>query len=337
MYLKSRCTLILLFTLFLINGSYGKTALDESCVIDKVQHMHGNTTIEEVRSLCHKSESVSANHNDESTRSDTGNKTDGINRIRRSGFLNAYHRNYFMPFSYVRNNNELLVTDNTAVESLNNFESKFQLSFQFNLYDDLWLQGDSLNFAFTMKSYWQSYNREESYPFRESNYEPEFFYAFSPKWWPFKADEKFFQLGLSHQSNGRDRPLSRSWNRLYANMVWHKGNWQHDFKTWWRIPQKRRIEGEPGGDDNPDIEKFMGHFEYQASYFFGEHEFSGLMRHNLRSDTKGALQLEWAFPLGTDRFKGFLQYHLGYGESLLDYDTATERVGLGILLTDLFQ
>ena len=63
--------------------------------------------------------------------------------------------------------------------------------------------------------------------------------------------------------------------------------------------------------------------------------FPVMFRHNLRSDSKGAMQLEWVFPLWSNRVRGIMQYHLGYGETLLDYNVSTERLGIGILLTDL--
>jgi phospholipase A1 len=59
-----------------------------------------------------------------------------------------------------------------------------------------------------------------------------------------------------------------------------------------------------------------------------------MVRNNLQyPKNRGALQLEWSIPL-FERVSGYLQYYVGYGENLLDYNYRVNRIGFGVILTD---
>ena len=252
--------------------------------------------------------------------------------------LLAHKRNYLLPLTYAANpNNEVYEAGSSDFgEDLDNLEIQFQLSIKAVLAEDLFTDADALYVGATVKAFWQAYNKDISAPFRETNYEPELFWVTPVPWTIFGGDATLFALGLSHQSNGRSLPYSRSWNRLYGSVIWERWRYVFHLKAWWRIPEDEKDDPlDPEGDDNPDIEDFMGNFEFSVAYRKFDHEVSVMLRNNLDTkDNRGAIQVDWTFPLQR-RFRGYLQFFNGYGESLIDYDAHIERIGVGILLSDL--
>ena len=66
---------------------------------------------------------------------------------------------------------------------------------------------------------------------------------------------------------------------------------------------------------------------------FGPRSLTVRLRNNLREENKGAVELDWSFPL-TPRVKGFIQYFEGYGESLIEYNHYQKRFGFGFKISD---
>jgi len=212
---------------------------------------------------------------------------------------------------------------------------KFQISIKVPLNStDIFTEGDSFDFAFTLKSWWQLYNQELSRPFRETNYQPELFYTAPLSWSPYGGKTNAV-VGFEHQSNGRTQLLSRSWNRLYTTFTFAKDNYAVSFRPWYKIPEgDKETTAEESGNDNIDISDYMGHFDLTVIYKWDSVEFSALARRNFK-ENKGALELGMTFPL-SGKLKGYLQVTSGYGESLIDYNHSQETVGLGIALTEMF-
>ncbi len=251
--------------------------------------------------------------------------------------LLAHKRNYFLPFTWAKEPNNAVFDNNGGADgSLDNLEAQFQISLKLPFAEGLFTEQGTLYGAFTLRAFWQVYNKDISAPFRETNYEPEIFWITPVPWTVFGGDATLVALGLSHQSNGRTQPYSRSWNRVYGSLIWERWRYVFHLKAWWRIPEDEKDDpSDPEGDDNPDIEDYMGNFEFTMVYRQANHEYSAQLRNNLDFDENyGALQLDWTFPL-SGRFRGYLQYFNGYGESLIDYNAHIQRIGIGILLTDL--
>ncbi len=252
--------------------------------------------------------------------------------------LLAHKRNYVLPLAYSNDpNDEVFEPDDSDFGiNLDHLEVVFQLSIKAPMAEGLFTAEDALFLGFTVRSFWQAYNSDISAPFRETNYEPEVFWVTPVPWNVFGGDASFVGLGLSHQSNGRSQLFSRSWNRIYATLGWERWRWVFAFKVWYRIPEDDKDDPlDPDGDDNPDIEDYMGNFEFNVVFRKNDQEFGTMIRNNLDTDeNRGAVQFDWTFPLHR-RFRGYVQVFNGYGESLIDYDANITRVGIGILLSDL--
>jgi len=204
-----------------------------------------------------------------------------------------------------------------------------QLSFKVKAKEAVFGQDNvDLWFGYTVTSFWQAYNKGISSPFRETNYEPEAMLVFRTNYTLAGFRGRFVNLGLVHQSNGRSQPLSRSWNRVYAQFGLERGNLAVLIRPWYRIPEK--VED----DDNPDIENYMGYGDLQLVYSKGRNAYSLLLRDNLKhSDNHGAMQFSWSFPL-YGRLKGYVKYFNGYGESLIDYNYRQQTLGVGVSLAE---
>jgi len=210
---------------------------------------------------------------------------------------------------------------------------KVESQFQISLKVPIWLNVfDSFDVyaAYTNRSFWQVYNSDISSPFRETNHEPEIWAQFTPSWEVLGFTNLANSFGIVHQSNGQGGELSRSWNRIYANFVFARGNFALGIKPWIRISE------EASNDDNPDIADYMGHFELRAGYRWNEQVFSIMTRNNLESGfDRGAVEFGWSFPLWKYPYlNGYIQYFYGYGESLIDYNQRVNRIGIGISLND---
>ena len=246
--------------------------------------------------------------------------------IRNPFGITPHRPNYFLPLTYNNNPNPDPFESGLGVPDLDPVEIKFQISFKIPLLTGVFDDSKRLYFAYSQISFWQAYNSDQSSPFRETNHEPELMLTLGNDWRLFGFTNRLNVFGFAHQSNGRTEPLSRSWNRLYAQFILERGNLVLSIKPWWRIPESEE------DDDNPDIESYLGHAEFQLLYARESRSRSATLRYN-PSSGRGSLQLDWTFPVD-GRLKGYLQYFNGYGESLIDYDARSHRIGVGVLLTD---
>ena len=209
---------------------------------------------------------------------------------------------------------------------VNAAEAKYQISFKTKLWEGLVGHHGDLWLGYTQLSNWQAYNKSFSAPFRETDYEPELMAVFRTNLdagLGFKV--KMLSVGLNHQSNGRGQPLSRSWNRLMVQGGVERDNFALLLRTW------KRFEESAAKDDNPDISRYLGYGDLQATWRLDAHELSLNLRPGFYS--RGSAQLDWTFPIHRN-LKGYLQFFTGYGETLIDYNHRQSIFGLGVSLVD---
>ena len=277
--------------------------------------------------------SINAQQNDEAApESILDDRSESVDQAVSNPFALSQHRlNYILPFTYVSNPNTLSASGLNN-ENVDHLEAKYQISVKLPIYQEA-QSTSGLYLGFTAVSYWQVYNSEASKPFRETNYEPELFYAWRNElsFAGFKFNQ--IRLGLSHQSNGQSGLRSRSWNRLFASAMFSDDDSFYHIKAWYRIKEDQKDDPfDAAGDDNPDITTFMGHTEFGYGTKLGEFNIMALVRNNLKtSNNKGSVELNLSYPIST-RYDFLMQYFNGYGDSLVDYNHHQQRIGFGIQL-----
>lgn len=249
--------------------------------------------------------------------------------LRRGGFaLRPYRFNYVLPYAFNATPGREALQGSGTGREIRREEVKFQISFKTKLWRDVLGRDMDLWVAYTQLSFWQLYDFENSSPFRETDYEPELLLNFRTNYNLLGLRGRYVNVGFNHESNGRSEPLSRSWNRVVANFGFERDGFNVVVNTWYRIPENGME------DDNPGIERFLGYGQVNVHYLRDGHMAGLFLRNNLRGHgNKGALQLEWSFPLA--RFVGgYVQYFNGYGESLIDYRASASRIGAGFILKE---
>jgi phospholipase A1 len=245
-------------------------------------------------------------------------------------YILPHRSTYLLPVTYNSQPNEEPFQQAGHDKDVLDTEVAFQISMKVKLWQDILGKDADLWFGYTQRSFWQFYNFEDSSPFRETNYEPELILNFRTDFNILGMRGRMVNIGFNHQSNGQSKPLSRSLNRIMGNVGFEKDNLVLLLKGWFRIPEDKK------DDDNHDIEKYMGYGELWGYYFWNDHRFGVMIRNNLRTHAnRGALQLEWSFPLKLIKnISGYVQYFTGFGESLLDYNHSVNRLGIGFVLSE---
>ena len=206
--------------------------------------------------------------------------------------------------------------------------TKLQLSFRTPL-----MRKHPLYFGYTQQMFWAL--SQDSKPFRDLTFNPELFYQYRI---PDAGLIKSMDLGFfAHNSNGKDGPASRSYNKSYLRM-----NVEKELQHWvarFSIQVQDLYGFDPG---NMDIQDHIGPLVFNLSFI---QLFNGWID---KSEVAlmafpggkfanhwdyGGYQLSWSFRLGGLQMVPafYLQYYKGYAETLLNYADRVDVFRAGII------
>ncbi len=231
---------------------------------------------------------------------------------------------------------------------LSGFTQETQVKFQFSFKYDLWPSSSrhTVYLAYTQKSLWDLYDK--SSPFRESNYAPEIFYAHYHSdlhGQPNPGCGLFAEkIGVEHESNGEASDASRSWNRVFVDVVatcyGKSGYGLLGLRAWYPL----------GIGENKTITRTQGYGELLIGIGVDDDvsHMNGLVSLALRKGTgrqlrQGSITADARWRPTYQRLLGkawkfapylWVQYFAGFGETLGTFDSASQSVRLGVGFTD---
>ena len=203
---------------------------------------------------------------------------------------------------------------------------KLQFSFKYRI-----LSNANFYFGYTQRMFWDIY--KDSKPFRDVNYNPEFFYRFPIKGSLLGAVD----VAYLHSSNGKAGEESRSFDRAYVR--WGSFLYQGDFKI---LSSLRLFTTFNKDSTNEDILNHLGYWDWTIyfmnilasssgeSFDLGVNFFAGKEGFDL---DRGGLEASLRYTFRPMAFNPdiLLQYYRGYLENQLEYERKVERLRLGFM------
>lgn len=227
-------------------------------------------------------------------------------------YFGLYKDNYFVFGGPI---GEKFTTSNTNV--------KFQISIAQKLTRSTLPFGTYLYLFYTQKVFWNVL--QESLPMTDLNFNPGIGIA-KPLFVRNRFIGKAFLI-LEHESNGKDGPDSRSWNKisLGGNIMIDQNLIVHG-KIWIPI-----IDGQ----NNKDILKYSGIYQIGVQVYSNNRRFTGsvtlVKRKGWNLNYNTTLELAYRVWKRDNQYL-FLQYYNGYGEGLLEYNKFHSTLRVGIVI-----
>lgn len=209
-----------------------------------------------------------------------------------------------------------------------NPSSKIQLSFKVPI-----IKNQPLYLAYTQQMFWNL--SETSKPFQDSTYNPELIYSIDTKYGGLSSID--FSV-WSHTSNGKSGDDSRSFNRYYVRFNFDKEYTRWILRGGVQLSYLTNIE-----ETNSNIQNYIGplgvFFSAVQVYkgWIDRSEYTVLISPGGKyADDwgRGGYQFSWSFRLGGLEVMPafYLQYYVGYAETLLNYDERVNEFRAGFVL-----
>lgn len=194
-------------------------------------------------------------------------------------------------------------------------------------------QNANIYLAYTQLMFWHIY--DPSMPFKEINYNPEFFYRI-------REDQSSYlrslDLGVMHTSNGEDGDISRSINRAYVKINGVRKIERFNLIT---LLQLHYIFNKDSKSEH--IHDYLGYWDLKLAL-------THLITHNKQhldlefriyagkkviNFDKGAREIGLVYNFESENFNPniYFQYFSGYGENLLFQNKKQESYRLGLALS----
>lgn len=208
-----------------------------------------------------------------------------------------------------------------------NSDVKFQISLGIRLTDAVLPWHTFLFLMYTQKTFWNVF--QKSLPMGDINFNPGI--GISK---PFFSKNRYvgkITMLIEHESNGRDGPESRSWNRISFSGSTIIDEWLMVHAKFW-IPI---IDGE----NNRDILKYCGIYQSGLVLTTPDKKFSFGVTWVKRFGWNLNFNTIWEFTWRVHKKSNlnlFAQYYNGYGESLIDYNVFHSMLRVGLVFKPKF-
>ena len=203
-----------------------------------------------------------------------------------------------------------------------NANVKFQISIIHRLTKSRLPFDTYLFLQFTQKTIWNVL--EESLPMRDLNFNPGVGLGHLIVYHNKYIGHALFML--EHESNGKDGPASRSWNKVsLSSTLLLNRHMEMQLKAWIPIVD---------GENNRNILRYSGLAQMGLLYRTDNRRVQAGMLATWRAHSF-SFNTQWELSLKISRHANqylFFQYYNGYGENLLDYDRFKSVLRLGMVI-----